>query len=349
MQRRRQWKCPLVEIIEDRVLLTAFLVDTLVDESDGNFEPGDLSLREAIEQANANPGADMIEFSPLLSDRTIVLGGSELVISDALTITGLGADRLTIDGNNKSRIFSIGNGVTTELSDLSLTGGNGRGATSNGWGGAILSEGDLTIDGVRIHHNTVSDGIPTGAGIRQSFGALVVTNSTIDHNEITTGTGRGGGIDFGGTTFHLVNSTIANNAAGTGGGVYVVNTSDTVIRNATIAFNSSPSYGGGLASLQGVGGQITLHNSLVIGNDGKDHYDNFYGSFLNAASSFNLVGTGITGGLQNGVNGNQTGLTAAAVLESTLTNNGGPTPTLALLPGSPAIDAGDNAACPAVD
>ena len=58
-------------------------------------------------------------------------------------------------------------------------------------------------------------------------------------------------------------------------------------------------------------------------------------------SAYNLIGTGGSGGLTNGTNGNQVGVANPGL--GTLANNGGPTQTIALLPGSPAIDKGSNA------
>lgn len=86
------------------------VVDTLVDESDGDYSVGDLSLREAIELANANPGAATIRFFAGLTG-TIVLGGTELRITDGLTITGPGANLLTVSGNNASRVFNVDDGL----------------------------------------------------------------------------------------------------------------------------------------------------------------------------------------------------------------------------------------------
>src|SRR6185503_645674 len=64
------------------------------------------------------------------------------------------------------------------------------------------------------------------------------------------------------------------------------------------------------------------------------------GGIVDSSSSFNIIGNGGSGGLTNGVNGNQVGVDARV---GPLANNGGPTRTHALLPGSPAIDAGSNA------
>ena len=78
------------------------LVDTLVDESDGNFSRGDLSLREAIELANHWPSTDTIRFDPALTaagPATILLTMGELKITDDVTIEGPGAELLTIDAS----------------------------------------------------------------------------------------------------------------------------------------------------------------------------------------------------------------------------------------------------------
>ena len=73
----------------------------------GTYSAGHLSLREAIELTNAISGADSIVFSADLAGTTITLTGGELPITDDLTITGLGADQLTISANHASRIFHV--------------------------------------------------------------------------------------------------------------------------------------------------------------------------------------------------------------------------------------------------
>jgi len=100
-------------------------VDTNLDESDGDTSAGDLSLREAVGLANGSIGTNTITFAAALSGQTITLGGTELAISQTLTIDATAlADNVTIDANSQSRVlhFSASTGDFT-LSGLTITGG----------------------------------------------------------------------------------------------------------------------------------------------------------------------------------------------------------------------------------
>ena len=103
-RRRPTRRCLPLEQLEGRLVLTAFHVTTLADGVAG-------SLRDAITQANTHAGADIIVFQPGLTG-TIALTGGELDITDDLTINGPGADKLTVSGNNTSRIFKVESGET---------------------------------------------------------------------------------------------------------------------------------------------------------------------------------------------------------------------------------------------
>src|SRR5205085_683233 len=90
-----------------------------------------------------------------------------------------------------------------------------------------------------------------------------------------------------------------------------------------------------------------LKNTIVANNSGNNA--NIAGT-VNTANSFNnLIGAVGTGGLTNGVNGNQVGVANANTLLAALGNYGGTTNTIALLPGSPAINAGTSSGAPATD
>ena len=115
--------------------------------------------------------------------------------------------------------------------------------------------------------------------------------------------------------------------------------------NSTIADNdvASPGAGGGLDV---VAGTVTLNNSIFALNTNGIGIgaaaDDITGT-VSLASAYNLIGTGGSGGLVNGVNGNLVGIANPGLDPNGLQDNGGPTQTIALLTTSPAIDAGSNA------
>src|SRR5688500_15389342 len=95
--RKRAMAVPLrVERLEDRTVLSTFLVENLADSGLG-------SLRQAIFDANAQMGADVIAFAPAARVGAIALTGGQLSITDHLTIDGPGADLLAVSGNGHSR------------------------------------------------------------------------------------------------------------------------------------------------------------------------------------------------------------------------------------------------------
>ena len=110
----------------------------------------------------------------------------------------------------------------------------------------------------------------------------------------------------------------------------------TSLTNCTVTANSA-GVGGGLFSY---GGLAEIQNTIVAGNTSGGSASDIETS---VAGSYNLIGTGGSGGLVNGVNGNIVGVANPGLDPNGLQNNGGPTQTIALLPGSPAIDAGNNA------
>jgi hypothetical protein len=131
------------------------------------------------------------------------------------------------------------------------------------------------------------------------------------------GSADGGGVYIGGGSLNAINSTIAENSVangGTGGGVDVA-----------------------------AGATASLYNTLVAlnteGTGGSAQADDIAGT-VNSASAYNLIGTGGSGGLANNVNGNQIGVVNPGLDPEGLQGNGGPTQTIALLPGSPAIGQG---------
>ena len=145
----------------------------------------------------------------------------------------------------------------------------------------------------------------------------------------------------------MTNCTVAGNTAGAnGGGVFAINAT---LLNCTVAENIAD-FGGGI--FRDVGGTFRVRNTIValnlvdIGGSGPDVFGTF------TSDGHNLIGDATGGtGFTNGVNGDLVG-TAASPIDpklGPLQNNGGPTRTMALLAGSKAIDAGDDANLPPTD
>lgn len=296
-----------------------FIVTNLADSGAG-------SLRQAIVDANGNAGADTITFAV---NGTVVLTTGELAISDSLTIQGPGAALMAIDGNAASRAMSIsGAGTVVTVSGVTV-----RNSSFVGNGGGIRTAAGTTLT---LNASVVSNNAATanGGGI-SAAGALIIAGSTLSGN--TAGI-FGGGIA--GDVVTLTNSTVSGNSAGTNGGGLIFNTAAT-LSNATLSGNASPGTGG-LSAL----GAATLTNIIIANSAGADC--SITGGSVTATNS--LV-EDATCGVTAGINGNRNGDPALGALADNGCVSpavGGCVPTMALLPGSPAIDAGNSAACAAL-
>lgn len=210
-----------------------------------------------------------------------------------------------------------------------------------GDGGGIHNfNGIVTLDNSRVDGNFASG---VGGGIYASFGAVILAHSQVSDNISTSA----GGI-FSSDELTLVNSTISTNSAEThGGGLYITDaTAD--LYNTTIAANiadfdnDDDGDGGGVYISES--GVLTATHSLIAHNfDGSSlgsWHPDCSGTLTGAGYNLITDTTGCT--LDGDVTGNI--ITANPGLGQ-LRNNGGPTLTHALLPGSPAIDAGNPAGC----
>ena len=149
----------------------------LVFEVGNTNDAGAGSLRQAILDANTNPGADEIVFDLPSLPATITLLSALPFVADDLTIIGPGADQLTIDGNNSFRIFNINNGiadtVSVHISGLRLANG-----FSISDGGAILNSEILTIEDLVFTGNSAN----SGGAIFNSDQITGITGSTFTGN-----------------------------------------------------------------------------------------------------------------------------------------------------------------------
>ena len=288
------------------------------------------SLRAII--LSACPGSTItFDMTPGNVTSPINLTSGQLLIDKSLTIQGPGANLLTVQrslagGTPDFGIFNTQSG-TVAISGLTVSNGN--------VGGGIFNSGTLTLTNSTVSGNKSS---AFGGGVfNQNSGTLTLTNSTVSGNTASSG---GGIFNQSGGTLTLTNSTVSGNGSGgVGGGI--VNGGTLTLTNNTVSGNTAGGVGGGIFNS---GGTVTLHNTIVAGNfQGAGAAANdIVGNTVDSSSSFNLIGTGGSGGLTNGVNNNLVGVADARL--APLANNGGPTQTHALLAGSPALDAGNNAA-----
>src|SRR5215468_10483861 len=156
-----------LESLDARIVPSTFHVTTLADGGDG-------SLRAAVAQANAHPGADTIVFDDGLTG-TIALTGGQLVITDDLAINGPGAAKLTVSGSNRSRVFQVEAGETVSISGLTIAGGN----AGDGSGGGIDNFGALTVSDSVFSGNAAAN----GGGLESEVGGTAtVIGSTFTGN-----------------------------------------------------------------------------------------------------------------------------------------------------------------------
>ena len=329
--------------------MVQFIVNNLEDSGKG-------SLRQAIENANTRSGKDEIVFEENPSGGEIVLTSGQLNITDSLQITGLGADRLALSGNNTNRVFTINDGsdelITVEIIGLKITEGFSS-FRGTGDGAGIRNFENLTVRDSIISDNFAQEG---GAGISNQ-GILDLLNSAVINNTIAGGIIElGGGGIYNNATASIINSTIAfNEGNDLGGGI--ANRGDLEIVNSTItgntladSDNTSNRNGAGIYSYIGNSDRAitTVTSSIVAGNSNDNDLGG--GLTIDSDASFNSGGNNLIGngdgatGFSDGVNGDIVGTAANAIdpLLGTLQDNGGGIPTTALLTGSPAIDAGSN-------
>src|SRR5215831_12956426 len=281
-------------------------------------DSGPGSLRDVLSNA-CSGGKVTFDMSPGHVTSPIILTSGELAVGQEQTIAGPTDTSLVISGNNSSRVFNVN------------------------WWQAVLKISNLTI----------ADGKANSGAVIRSEGSLTIKNSTLTGNNAEGPDGSGGAID---TTFNshlsIINSTISGNTAqGYGGGLRNL-ANDATLTNVTITNNRADSdatgveYDGGMIQL---GSHMNLRNSIVAGNfkgngnTASDLTGNATDPYVSSSHN-NLIG----------VNDDSTGLDGATNLLGTLANpinpllgpladNGGPTRTHLLLPGSPAIKAGINA------
>ncbi len=270
----------------------------------------------------------------LLFDGGTVSGNREggiLNDSSDATLTNLNIIYNTTGGGVHNKALSAQSPGDMTLSNSSIM------SNTNDTGGGLLNNGpgtDAIVENSRFSFNTATPG--NGGGIKNG-GTLILKNSLLDHNQARSG----GGIDNGGFSLDMTNVTISNNMVDdNGGGLH--NRTSASLENVTVIGNSASGMDtGGNIYVDGDSAQLSLRNSIVA-------YAGAGGNCVNNMGALNSLGHNLD-------SETSCGFTAAGDISSSdpmlgpLQDNGGPTFTHALLPGSPAIDNGDDNNCPTND
>ena len=272
----------------------------------------------------------------------------------------------TVSGNSSG---GDGGGIFTRAGDVSLSSStvsdNSSGGGNYGGGGIYTNSGNVSLSSSMVSGNSSGS---NGGGISTSNGDVSLSSSTVSDNS-SVGNYGGGGIYTDRGDVSLLNSTVSgNSAASRGGGIYIYEVAGLSLVNSTVSGNSSVDNGGGIH----INGDVSLLNSTISGNSsGAIGGGGVVFPEYNSVTINNSIIAGNTASgtvpdvlavgdmannliVRNSLIGNATGsgITAAtgagnilnqAALLGSLADNGGPTLTHRLLPGSPAIDAGNNA------
>jgi beta-glucanase (GH16 family) len=351
-------------LVADQVRLGCAADATVTTAADSG--PG--SLRSAL--ASVCSGGT-VTVAPELAGSTVALS-SPLSIADDVTLDADDAPGFAVSGQGTVRVLEVASGADVVIEGLTVVDGYGFEVA-----GGVLNNGSLTLErGVVADNRVTTSGVDFwkgGGGIYNGQDAtLVLRDSTVRDNAVEGGAG-GGVYSFFGTTVTVDRSTISGNSAGdVGGGMRSLG--DATLLNSTVSGNTSVGWhGGGVFQTDGA---MTITHSTLTDNSspGGTAGGVFVGTFGESAASVSLTGSVVAGNTGDqcfvayfgpgavaltSLGGNVLGdagcgagdddTVAADAMLGPLADNGGPTATHTLLPGSPALDASAPGTAPAVD
>jgi predicted outer membrane repeat protein len=306
-----------------------------------------------------NDGSAVTITNSTLSGNSAGNGGGIRTEVGTLTVTSS-----TFSGNSAflggGILIAVGSTVTITNSTLSA---------NSGTGGGIFNSGMLTVTNSTLSSNSTGSTGSGGGIYNANPGMITLTTSTLSGNSAFT---AGGILNEGGGTVTIASSTLSGNFAigarpgAEGGGGAIANAGALTITNSTLSGNSAGGFGGG--AIYG-GGTLTIASSTLSGNFA------FGGGFAGGAAGGGIRGTvthvrntiiagntaptapdlagdlgsqgsqgyNLIGNTQGGSGFDPTDLLNVDPLLGPLQDNGGPTQTMALLAGSPALNAGEPA------
>jgi len=325
------------------------------------------SLRQAITDANGNANDPTIDQVQIDFAGDIDLLSTLPVITTPMTITGTGADNVTVRrapaAVSQFRLFAIAPPAGATVAILNLTISGARADNSAGAGIIMDGLGNLILSGLVLDDNRALGGAGQGGAIYYDRGFTAIRNSTLSANQADSGgaiRGSSNGADNG--LGSLINVTVAGNSSTTfGGGIELDGKARITVNSSTIFGNTADSddnasgVGGGVRNNStGTAPVFSFANTILAGNvigTASPVAEQCRGAFV--SDDYNLRTT--TDGSCTGFTGTNDLVDATPLLGALAVNGTGP-PTIALEPGSPAINkgnpatpGGDYPACPATD
>jgi hypothetical protein len=343
-------------------------VTTIADVFGGGgiYNDGFLTLDRSTISGNSGSlsqggGISNYVYGTVILNQSTISGNTASVGGGIYNLGMLTLNNSAVSGNIASyNSGGISNGNKLTLNNSQVIGNKAM----SGSGGGISNVGTATLTGSTVSGNTVDYG--AGAGIdNEGIGTFTLMNSTVSENRVgkvqsgfpCNACGGGAGIFSYTGKLILINSTISDNTTfqGKGGGL-----SSSSLSVVTIAFctfyNNTASEGGGIATIVDpsltVGDPALSHhpvmisNSLIAGNHARMNPD---GEGIFASGGYNLIQNASGFTFPDPSHKHPTDRTDLPLvdlhLDAMLRSNGGSTQTLALLPGSPALDAIPLSAC----
>ncbi|HEY9886794.1 MAG TPA: CHAT domain-containing protein, partial [Candidatus Obscuribacterales bacterium] len=313
----------------------------------GISNDGSLTLQDSTISGNTTDG----DGGGILNNGSLVISNS--TISDNTAVSGggiLNNGSLALENSVLTNNIAdfLGGALSNSVDATARITGSTLSSNEADFGGGINNSGTLTITTSTLSNNTATGEF--GGGAIGSSGPLTLANSTLNGNLANLG---GGLYNRGPLT--VSNSTFSGNSAFQIGGGLANFGGDVTVTNSTLSGNRAGDAGGGLSNrgdLLSDGsftetGQLTVTSSLVSGNTNSSGLrSNLFSDRPFTSGGNNLFGSDGNAGVSGAslAASDIVPLVALSqILNPTLSDNGGPTPTLALVPGSPALDRGAGA------
>jgi CSLREA domain-containing protein len=237
------------------VMSATYTVNSLNDPGSGGCDASECTLREAI-AASVGAGSDTIVFAAGTTG-TIVLTSQLLINFNNLQILGPGPEKITVSGNNTTRVFRI---ISSNVVIKGLT----------------IADGDSTSD--PLNH--------LGGGISISNGASPVLEDLRIINNYTNQSGGGVYFFFAGGTIR--NCEISGNTAARDSGLGINGGAghDVLVENVTISGNTANQAESGIGTLTNSGQNVTIRYITVANNSGSP-----YGAYFSGNGTTTIEGS----------------------------------------------------------